>query len=312
MAAGHHDADFPAAPTHVGRRAVMSLSLAAALSRGTAAAVTLAETTHWDIESAEGNRHRILLARPSSPPPPGGYPVVFLLDGSTTFPIATAFAQQQEKRQGAARLAPALLIGMTYPDGAFETPGGPFSRDRDYTLTGLKAPDGTGQADAFLDFISGRVIPEIASQFPIDRRQLSLFGHSFGGLCALHSFLTRPAMFGTVIAASPSIWWQEGVVLQEEQRYAASLPPEAAGQRLLLTVGSLEQRTPEQIAMMSPERQAAARRRLMIGKVQDLAARMASLGPRGPRVDFVLFDGENHGSVVPPAVSRAMRFALEV
>lgn len=45
----------------------------------------------------------------------------------------------------------------------------------------------------------------------------------------------------------------------------------------------------------------------MVDNARDLAARLAGVGPE---VAFLELACENHGSVLPPAISRGLRFAL--
>ena len=41
----------------------------------------------------------------------------------------------------------------------------------------------------------------------------ALGGSSLGGLVTLHVGLTRPGVFGTLVAMSPSVWWDRRVIL---------------------------------------------------------------------------------------------------
>ncbi|KAA2212805.1 alpha/beta hydrolase [Pseudoroseomonas oryzae] len=292
------------------RRALVAAMLTGTAARAADLPITLPRSATWDMRSTAGHRHRILLGWPKAPAPPGGYPALLLLDGHTSFPIATALARQQEARGAQSLTEPAVLVGLTYPEEAAPSGDGVDGRSRDYTLPAAGAPAGTGGADAFLDFVEQLLLPDIAARLPLDRDRLALFGHSYGGLCALHAFFTRPALFRATIAASPSIWWGNGAVLAEESRFAGALPPGTARRRLLITVGSREQRSAEEIAALPPARQERARMSNMVGRAGDLAARLSGLGPEGPEVAFVNFPGEDHGSVIAPAIGRAVRFAL--
>nr|WP_245214846.1 alpha/beta hydrolase-fold protein [Pararoseomonas indoligenes] len=241
--------------------------------------------------------HRILLSWPEAPPPPGGYPVLLLADGSATFATAAEIARLRTGR-GAKDVGAGLIVGLGHGG---EGPYDRAARARDYTPSFPAAPAGAGGADGFLDFVIGGVLPELERRFPIDRARLGLFGHSYGGLLALYAFFSRPGLFRRVASASPSLWFAEGAVLEMARRFAAAPPPAAAGSALLLTVGGLEEAddgTPR-----GPVRVA----RRMVGRARDLAAilRGASVA-----VDFTEFPGENHGSVLPAALSRAVPFAL--
>ncbi|WP_338665821.1 alpha/beta hydrolase-fold protein [Pararoseomonas sp. SCSIO 73927] len=256
------------------------------------APVALPRTASWDAGA-----HRILLSWPEAPPPPGGYPVLFLADGAATFPTAAEIARLRTGR-GAKDVGPGLVVGLGH---AGEGPYDRAARARDYTPSFPAAPAGSGGADAFLDLLLGEILPGLERQFPVDRAGLALFGHSFGGLLALYAFLSRPGLFRRVAAASPSLWFAQGAAMEVARRFAAEPPPAAAGSALLLTAGGLEEAddgTPR-----GPLRVA----RRMVSRAREVAV---SLRDAGVSVDFTEFPGENHGSVLPAALSRAVPFAL--
>jgi len=292
----------------VRRRALAGLALLPGAALAQPAAVlppfNLARTGWWDlaVPGAPGRRHRVFVAWPEEPPPPAGYPVLYLLDGNTSFPIAVAAARMQERRTAVTGVSPGLLVGLGHPgDAPFDMPG----RTRDYTPPAPGAPAGSGEADAFLDLIRDVLRPEIARRWPVDPARQAIFGHSFGGLLVLHAFLTRPGLFPRSIAASPSIWWQDRAVLAAEPGFASHARP--AGLGLLLLVGGDEEPGDAPPSGLSAERLARLRQARMLGNARDLAGR---LGDLGVEVGFHVFPDENHGSVVPAAISRALRFGL--
>ncbi|WP_165943306.1 alpha/beta hydrolase [Roseicella aquatilis] len=282
------------------RRTLGALALAGAAAAAWALSpVVPPRTTSWDVPvpGEPGRQRRILAAWPEEPPPPGGYPVLVLLDGNATFPIAVAAARQQERR---AAVAPAVLIGVGYPG---EEPSG---RLRDYTPPAPGARPGSGGADAFLDFLAGTLLPEVARRWPVDPTRQAIFGHSLGGLLVLYALFTRPGLFRRSIAASPSIWWQDRVVLEAERRFAARPAAELSRLSLLVMVGGDEEPQDDD-PRIPPDRLAWLRRVRMIGNARELADRLAGVGPE---VSFLELPGHDHGSVVSPAISQALRFAL--
>jgi pimeloyl-ACP methyl ester carboxylesterase len=66
--------------------------------------------------------------------------------------------------------------------------------------------------------LQDRILPQVRRLAPLDSTRLSLWGHSYGGLFVLHTLFTRPGLFSRYIAASPSLWWQHGLILEEERR----------------------------------------------------------------------------------------------
>ena len=119
--------------------------------------------------------------------------------------------------------------------------------------------------------------------------------------------MTRaPAAFSHHVAVSPSIWWDaprlvEGLALAQ-----------GTAVRLALMVGEWEQAlSPFQAARPEAAEMAARRaRRAMVDRSRDFADRAAAaLGP-GSEVRFEMLAGEDHASVLAPAMARALRFVV--
>lgn len=242
---------------------------------------------------------------PETAPPAAGFPLLTVLDAGDTFAIAAATMRMQERRPEVTGVVPAVLVGL---GGGIGDDSG-IERTRDYTpevppeRLGQR-PDGrpwpqTGGAEAFLDMLSALVIPRIASQYAVDPNRISLFGHSFGGLFALYALLTRPHLFRSIVASSPSIWFGERAIL-DRLREAPARAPE-----LLVTVGGAEQSVDR--AGIDPVRADWVRGNRMVDNARELVDALAS---RDWPATFHAFADENHASVLPSALSRALRFCL--
>ncbi|GHD56836.1 alpha/beta hydrolase [Jeongeupia chitinilytica] len=244
----------------------------------------------YDVRAkSSGLDYRIFVSRPDAPPPATGYRVFYVLDGNAHFPIAAGAARMQRPLQDV------LVVGIGYPTEQ------PFDSDRRYFDLTSKVPDEripkkfdrpprTGGREAFADFLQQQLLPAIAARYPVNAGQQVLFGHSLGGLFTLHLRFSRPTLFAGYIAASPSMWWDERAIVTEATDYAAGHPDDAA--RLLITVGGRENQFN------------------MAGDAAALAQRLAAVPGAGERVAFQRFDGEDHGSVVPASLGRALRFAF--
>jgi predicted alpha/beta superfamily hydrolase len=95
--------------------------------------------------------------------------------------------------------------------------------DRTRDLTPTKAPEGKkppagGGADKFLQFIETELIPQVEKTYRTQPYR-AFAGHSFGGLLALHAFATKNDLFDAYIAASPSTWWDNEVVIREMEDF---------------------------------------------------------------------------------------------
>ncbi|HMO27934.1 alpha/beta hydrolase-fold protein [Enterovirga sp.] len=266
-----------------------------------------------DMVSREGLAYRVFLWRPAGAPPAEGFGVTYLLDGNAVFGTAVDIARLAAEGFGPRRPPPRAIVAIGYPG---EAPIDMRRRTLDLTppATGGEPPpraDGrpwppSGGADRLLDFIEQELKPLVAAELPADPARSSLFGHSFGGLLALHCLFTRPASFAAYVAASPSIWWNGSAILGEERAFAAAGGP-ARETRLLLSAGGEEQ-PPAGTGSADPHERLRREARL-VDNAREMAARLAGI----PRlaVSFALFEGETHGSVIPAALARGLRFAAE-
>jgi predicted alpha/beta superfamily hydrolase len=99
------------------------------------------------------------------------------------------------------------------------------SRWKYYTPTHVDPPAGADAEDSALygasggfgvyaRFIETELIPAIEREWNVSFGEKTLFGHSLGGLAAIHFLLDRPAVFRNYIVASPSVLWDKYAVLR--------------------------------------------------------------------------------------------------
>lgn len=269
-------------------------------TEGPSAAYVLPESESWELTSKEGDRYQIFVSVPSGTPPPAdGYPVLYVLDGNTIF---ASFAEARRIQEGFdANIANTLIVAVGYPtDKAYD------HKRRMYDLTpSFRSPIPVsekpfaswkvGGQDHLVSFLLERLRPELAKRHPINLNRQALFGHSLGGLFALHMFFQHPDAFSAVIAASPSIFWNDQSILTEEREFTARLtqsksPPRVG--RLLLVAGEREET------------------RLELWDVEPMAQRLSLLSGYGLRSRVEIFKDETHLTVPTRAITPAMRFAF--
>lgn len=203
--------------------------------------VTLAESgsahyrfERFTLDSRDGRRHyRIDLAIPRRAAPPAGYPVLYMLDGN-----AALAALREDWLAELDRHGPPLLVMIGYDtELRFDV----VSRAYDYTPVaqpGIEIRDEQGRvaggSKAFRQLIEQRIKPLIESRYPVDRARQGLWGHSYGGLFVLDSLFAAPASFQHYYPASPSLWWQNGLLLELEKQ----LPADAQAQVLIMRGGA--------------------------------------------------------------------------
>jgi predicted alpha/beta superfamily hydrolase len=167
------------------------------------------------IKSEVLGEERVILIRT----PPGyerdgqRYPVLYLTDGSAHL-SHTASTIEFLSRNG--RMPEMIIVAITNTD-----------RTRDLTPTNASIwrPDGTeakmptsGGADKFLKFIETELIPKIEKDYRTQPYRI-FAGHSFGGLFAIHAFLTRPEIFNAYIAVSPSMHWDNHLLSRKAEEF---------------------------------------------------------------------------------------------
>lgn len=264
----------------------------------------------FDLRSRSGIDYRIFVAGPKGDVPAEGAPVIYLTDGNGHFPIVLAAAQRQVRDE-----LPCVVVGIGYATDdpkelrqlrAFDlTPetSQEWAKANARPFSDLK----TGGQDQFLEFIESELKPIVERKFKIDRQRQTLFGHSFGGLFVLHVLFTRPESFQNYVAASPSIWWNNESIVQEQVQFQQKYGDQKIAVRLLLTVGQLEQppanERPATSARPGPPGRA-------VDSIKAMAESLTSARLEGLVVVTRVFVDEHHGSVILPAASRGVRFAL--
>lgn len=171
-----------------------------------------------------------------------------------------------------------------------------------------------GEADKFLDFIEQDVVTNVQEtlfpQAPLRTGRKALFGHSYGGIFALNAFFTRPTLFDTFIAASPTIWWNKyALVRDQEAAFRARETPADPAPSLLLTWGSgaqdLDQR-PRESDEEFKKRKDCAEDIKMRDSAKDMVARLKDC-PSVRRTWTWEFEGEDHGSAAVTGLQQGLQ-----
>lgn len=225
------------------------------------------------------------------------YPVVYLLDGnwysgavSETVVLHTFFEV----------LPHLIVVGIGYPTDKFDEVLATRARDLSpvadeawaataparfgiphLTMTTSGGPD-------FFRFLTEELFPHIEKAYRGDPADRTLMGHSFGGLMALYALFHQPAAFKRYVSASPSLWWADEATFGYERDYAAKhddLPV-----RLFLSAGANEEAAPSH----------------MTSNVVRLAAILKDRKYAGLELEMVVFDGEDHLSVINASLTRGL------
>lgn len=139
-------------------------------------------------------------------PQAGTYDVIYVLDGEEIFDHVALNCQEIGGQQAVRNT---LVVGIGYGN----------DRALDYTPS-VTAEVGGG-AESFLLFIQHELIPRMESEFGADttRASRTILGHSFGGLCGAYAFTDHNELFGNYLLLSPSLWYDDELVLGLEQEH---------------------------------------------------------------------------------------------
>ncbi len=166
------------------------------------------------LKSAVLGEDRIVLVRT----PPGyetnkvSYPVLYMTDGDAHMGH-TASTIEFLTRNG--RMSDLIVVGVTNTDRTRDlTP----VKSTNKNLAGELQFPTSGGADNFLKFFETELIPEIEKQYRVQPYRI-LAGHSLGGLFAIHSMISKPGLFNSYVAVSPSLQWENGEELKRAEDF---------------------------------------------------------------------------------------------
>ena len=145
------------------------------------------------------------------------YPVVYLLDGSADEDfIHTVGLFQFNTFSWIDRVPKSIVVGIATVD-----------RRRDFTFPSTiesekKNFPTTGHSDKFISFLEEELKPFINNKYKTNSSAM-LIGQSLGGLLASEILLKRPEMFNKYLIISPSIWWDNGSLLNQSSQVIEKL-----------------------------------------------------------------------------------------
>jgi len=136
------------------------------------------------------------------------YQVLYLLDGSSNLSHTSGTLDFLVGYTQAPQL---IIVAITHKQ-----------RSLDLTPTAEakeELPNGGGEK--FLDFIEQELIPHINKNYRTQPFNI-IAGHSLGGLLVMHSLATRPHLFQAHFAFSPSLYWDDQMVLKQAKKFLSN------------------------------------------------------------------------------------------
>jgi predicted alpha/beta superfamily hydrolase len=163
----------------------------------------LAETRTYVVHTPDYYKNRI-----------DAYPVLVLQDAENNFAYTSAAVHLLSAN---GRIPAMIVVGINNTDRTRDmTPTRPSAGFGDTPWTGS-----AGGADKFLSFIADELLPTIDRNYRT-RPYRVLIGHSLGGLFAVYALLNRPEVFRGYLVTSPSLWWDDQVLVKAAQPFFAA------------------------------------------------------------------------------------------
>jgi predicted alpha/beta superfamily hydrolase len=280
---------------------------------------SMAPTGPFELDfasKASGRGYRLRVWQPPIKAPAHGFPVLWVLDGAGYFGLAVDMVRNRSLI--GVEIAAAVVVGVTYPSDDIAV--SMTRRYLDFTAT----PPGdepwaggapTGGVEEFLDTLEHEALAKVAERCPVDARRMAIVGHSLGGHAVLHALFTRPTLFESFLAISPSIWWNRHELLAHEAGFARALADRRAAPRLFIGVGALEERPIAPLPGMEhldlTRANALIAQARIIENAERLVDRLRALSaPAGFEVRYACLQDETHASVPFAALRPALDLAL--
>ncbi len=239
-----------------------------------------------EIRSEELGENRVLniyLPEGYNPNDTLTYPVIYLLDGSANEDfIHIVGLVQFNNFEWIDRVPKSIVVGIATVD-----------RERDFTFPTQDAAQKkrfptTGHSDKFMAFIEKELQPYMQSAYRVNEDK-TLIGQSLGGLLATEILLEKPKLFNRYIIVSPSLWWDNGSLLEQSTEKLAATRTD-----VYIGVGK-EGLTPTTVP------------RVMEVDANLLADKLKALENEQVRVTFDYLPAENHATILHQAVSNAFQ-----
>ena len=229
------------------------------------------------------------------------HPMLFVTDAPVAFPVIHAMARRLGHEGPQAQQM--VLVGLSYARGDSPT----VSRNRDYTprQRASSTQDSSlryGEAEAYVRFLREEVLPYLEANVPqADPARRYFAGHSYGGLFGAHVLLHHPDLFQRYILSSPSLWFDQGLVLREAEQLVARRSSVKA--QVLLLAGAKEQAAPRRRPRPGVEADGD-----IVGDTRRFERALRQLP--GIQVQRQIVADEDHLSVFPSAMVRGLRWAF--
>ncbi len=151
------------------------------------------------------------------------YPVLYMHDGQNVFDRATSFGEEWQVDETAQAMITAGEIPPIIVVGIYNTG---VHRIDEYAPTLRADNGGGGHADDYGLMLVTELKPFIDRTYRTlpSAANTAIGGSSLGGLLTMHLGLRFPTAFNRLAVLSPSVWWDDRVILREVEALDQRLP----------------------------------------------------------------------------------------
>jgi len=139
----------------------------------------------------------------------------------------------------------------------------------------------TGGGSIFINFLETKVLSFIDNRFSNIEKKRGFIGHSFGGLFGVYIMKNRPEIFTDFIIISPSLWWNNYELLNEESFHSFN-----------------QHRGPKKVHLSYGANESA----WIVRSNTKMDGIINKLGKDQLDYQFVAYQKSNHNSVLPRAI----------
>ena len=219
------------------------------------------------------------------------YPVIYLLDGSADEDfIHIVGLVQFNTFEWINQIPKSIVVGISNVD-----------RRRDFAFPSTipedkKANPTSGHSGKFISFIEKELQPFIQSKYRTNNDK-TIIGQSLGGLFATEVLLKQPTLFNRYIIVSPSLWWDNGSLLNINSD---------------LLSADFNQQTDIYIGVGKEGLTPSKNPRVMEVDANLLADKLKGAKSKNVNVYFDYLPGENHATILHQAVFNAFRLLYPI
>ncbi len=214
------------------------------------------------------------------------YPVIYLLDGSANEDFIHIVGLVQFcSFEWVKQLPKSIVVGIANVD-----------RRRDFTFPTSVEDDKSanptsGHSGKFIKFLETELLPHVEKEYKTSGIK-TLIGESLGGLLATEILLKKPSLFNKYIIVSPSLWWDNGSLLEQKSEIFST---------------AYKHRNDVYIGVGKEGLISTKRPRVMEVDANILADKLQATAGKSVTVKFDYLPAENHATIMHQAVLNAFR-----